>query len=193
MYEFLRGRAEELTPTYLVLDTGNTGYYINISLYTYSRLKEGQECQLFLHQVIRDDAHLFFGFSEKDERDMFRLLITVSGIGANTARMILSALSPEETRTAIASDNVAVLKGIKGIGAKTAQRLIVDLRDKIGKTAASGEITDFTSNRIKDEALSALVTLGFSRPASSKVLDKLISGGSGDSVEDLIREALKRL
>jgi len=184
---------KDLTPISLVLETANIGYYINISLYTYSRLTESQESTLYIHEVIREDVHLLYGFSEKQERDIFRLLITVSGIGANTARMILSALSPDETRTAIQSDNVPVLKGIKGIGAKTAQRLIVDLRDKIGKTPAAGDLVDFSSNRIREESLSALATLGFSKASSSKVIDKLLSENQGYAVEDLIREALKRL
>ncbi len=193
MYEFLRGRVQQLTPTSVVLDTDHIGYYVNISLYTYSKLKEPEEAKLFIHQVVREDALLLYGFSDKHERDIFRLLITVSGIGANTARMILSALNPEETKNAIQTDNVHILKGIKGIGAKTAQRLIVDLRDKIGKTTGSGELVDFSSNRITEESLSALATLGFSKVAANKVLDKLISENPKYTVEELIREALKRL
>jgi len=193
MYEFIKGNVQQLTPTSLVLNTNNIGYQIHISLFTYSNLSESGESTLYIHQIIREDAHLLYGFSSPREREIFRLLISVSGIGANTARMIQSALSPDETRAAIISDNVNVLKGIKGIGAKTAQRLIVDLRDKLTRSTDSDEFVGLSSNRIREEALSALATLGFSKSVASKVLDKLILENSGISIEELIREALKRL
>ncbi len=193
MYEFIRGNVQQLSPTSLVLNTSNIGYFIHISLFTYSSLSESEEATLYIHQIIREDAHLLYGFSTIQEREIFRLLISVSGIGANTGRMILSALSPDETRAAIISDNVHVLKGIKGIGAKTAQRLIVDLRDKLAKTSDGGDFVGLSSNRNREESLSALATLGFSKSLAAKVLDKLISENPGIAVEDLIREALKRL
>jgi len=193
MFEYLKGTIQQKTPTHLILETGKTGYLIHISLFTYSNIPDQGEVTIFLHQVIREDAHLFYGFISTQERDIFRLLISVSGIGSNTARMILSALTPDEVREAIQSGNVLALKGIKGIGAKTAQRLIVDLRDKVGKTSESGDFFDVSSNRIKDEALSALATLGFSKTAVSKVIDDIISKQADISVEDLLREALKRL
>jgi len=193
MFEYLKGIIQQKTPTFLVLETENTGYLVHISLFTYSNIPDHGEVKVFLHQVIREDAHLLYGFASAQERDIFRLLISVSGIGANTARMILSAMSPEEVRESIQTGNVLALKGIKGIGAKTAQRLIVDLRDKLGKSSESGDIFDISSNRIKDEALSALATLGFSKSAVGKIVDDIISKEPDISVEDLLRDALKRL
>ena len=193
MYEYLKGTIQQKTPTYLVLESGHTGYLVHISLFTFSNIPNRGEVKVFLHQVIREDAQMLYGFASIVERDIFRLLISVSGIGANTARMILSALTPEEVREAIQTGNVLVLKGIKGIGAKTAQRLIVDLRDKVGKTPESGDFFDISSNRIKDEALSALATLGFSKSVVGKIVDDIVSRQPDISVEDLLREALKRL
>lgn len=193
MYEYLKGKIANLTPTNAVLDIGDVGYLINISLNTYSQISEATEAKLFIHQIVREDAHLLYGFSTKEERGIFQLLIGVSGIGANTARMILSALTPDEVRNAITTGNVPVLKGIKGIGAKTAQRVIVDLRDKVGKTSESSEIFGISSNRIKEESLSALATLGFSKSSVTKIVDEIISKNPKISVEDLLREALNRL
>ncbi len=193
MFEYLKGKIANLTPTNAVLDIGDVGYLINISLNTYSQLSEATEAKLFIHQIVREDAHLLYGFSTTEERGIFQLLIGVSGIGANTARMILSALTPDEVRNAITTGNVPVLKGIKGIGAKTAQRVIVDLRDKVGKTSESSEIFDVSSNRIKEESLSALATLGFSKSSVTKIVDEIISKNPKISVEDLLREALNRL
>jgi len=156
-------------------------------------LPQSGMAKLFIHQIIRDDAHLLYGFFSKEEREVFRNLISVSGIGANTARMILSALSPDEIKNAILAGNVLLLKGIKGIGAKTAQRLIVDLRDKVGKSSAAGEIFDVSSNRIKEESLSALATLGFTKSSVSKIVDEIISRNPEIPVEDLLREVLKKL
>ena len=193
MFEYIKGKLEQKTPTYLVLENQGTGYFIHISLYTYSRLPDDGPVQLFLHQVVREDAHLLYGFSSPSEREIFRQLISVSGIGSNTARMILSALTPEEIVEAIATGNVLLLKGIKGIGAKMAERLIVDLRDKVGKTTGTGDFLDLSSNSIKDEALSALATLGFSKSSVTKIVDAILSKDPQMSVEDLLREALKRL
>src|SRR4030042_5399118 len=133
MYDYIEGKIIEKTPTYMVIDTGNVGYFINISVNTFTRMPDMDRCRLFIHQIIRDDAILFFGFFDKKEREIFRQLISVSGIGANTARLILSSLSPEDIRHAINEGNVFILKSIKGIGIKTAQRIIVDLKGKFGK------------------------------------------------------------
>ena len=133
MFEYLQGKITDLTPTFVVVETGDIGYHIHISLHTYTFIKDLTETRLYIHHVIREDAHLLFGFFDRTERMLFRQLVSVSGIGANTARLILSSMSPEDLRQTIATENVAVLQGIKGIGTKTAQRVIVDLRDKVGK------------------------------------------------------------
>ena len=193
MYEFMTGDIVERTPSYLVLETGNVGYYINISLYTYSHLPGRNPCQLFIHQIVREDAHILFGFISREEREVFRQLISVSGIGANTARLILSSLGPMEIEQAINEGNVAILQGIKGIGAKSAQRIIVDLKGKISTAAEVDQLFPEQSNTLRDEALSALVNLGFTRKAVEKVLDQIFRGDDELSMEELIREALKKL
>jgi len=193
MYEFITGDIVEKTPAYIVLETGNVGYYINISLFTYSHLPGQNPCQLFIHQIVREDAHILFGFISRQEREVFRQLISVSGIGANTARLILSSLGPAETEQAINESNVAVLQGIKGIGAKSAQRIIVDLKGKISTRTEEGHLFPEQSNTLRDEALSALVNLGFLRKTVEKVLDQILRGDDEFSMEKLIREALKKL
>ena len=193
MLDFIKGDIAELTPTYAVIELNGLGYYINISLNSFTLLQGAKTSKLFLHQVIREDAHLLFGFTSIDERGIFRQLISVSGIGANTARMILSSLSPDEIRNAIASGNVDLLKSIKGIGIKSAQRIIIDLKDKIGLSADLPQIFKNVDNTLKKEALSALEILGFSRKNSEKVIDKLLAANSALSVEDLIKQALKLL
>ncbi len=193
MFEYIQGRLVELTPAYAVIETGNIGYFLHISLNTYTKLTKSTEAKLFIHQVIRDDAHLFFGFADKHEREMFRMLISVTGIGANTARMILSSLTPSEIEQAIFEGNVALLKSIKGIGTKSAQRVIVDLKDKIGKTAEIDEIFATESNTLREESLSALVMLGFSKASVQKVLDQILQQEKEITVEELIKKALKKL
>src|SRR5512147_2291052 len=163
MYEYLKAEIAELTPTYVVLELNNIGYHIHISLFSYSQLQGKSSCQIFLHQIIREDAHLLFGFTSIGERDIFRMLISVSGIGASTARMILSSMTPDELAGAIANARVDLLKMVKGIGAKSAERIIVDLKDKIGKTSDNLQLFKSTDNTIKKEALSALEILGFPR------------------------------
>ncbi len=190
MFEYIKGKIDQLSPTNVILENGDIGYLIHISINTFTQLNNAKEAKLFIHQIIREDAHLFYGFFSREERDIFRLLISVSGIGANTARMILSALSPNETIEAITTGNVVVLQGIKGIGAKTAQRVIVDLRDKVGKTTEKSEIFDISSNRIKEESLSALATLGFTKSSVTKIVESIISKNPEISVEELLREAL---
>jgi holliday junction DNA helicase RuvA len=193
MYEYIQGTITELTPTYAIVDNQGLGYFINISVTSFSALTPGKQVKLYLHQVIREDAHLLFGFVELHEREIFRLLLSVSGIGANTARMILSSLSPSDLIAAIASGNLNMLKGIKGIGAKTAERMLVDLRDKVGKMSGNEDLTIPANNTARTEALSALVTLGFSRPAIEKVLTRIAREEPDSGVEDLIRKALKLL
>ncbi len=194
MYEFITGDIVEKTPTYIILETGNVGYFINISLFTYSLLPDQKPCQLFIHQIVREDAHILFGFINKEEREVFRQLISVSGVGANTARLILSSLSPAEIQQAINEGNVLDLQKIKGIGAKSAQRIIVDLKGKISMASEMDHLFPSKSNTIKEESLSALVNLGFAKKSVEKVLEHVLKGGNDQiTVEELIKEALKKL
>jgi len=193
MIEYIKGHIAQITPTFMIIETGGIGYLVNISINTFSLLEGKTEHKILIHEVIREDAHQLFGFSDSGEREIFRLLISVSGVGANTARMMLSSLSPGEIEMAIASSDVHVLQGVKGIGSKTAQRIIVDLKDKIGKHAGSGEIFSLTDNTNRDEALSALVMLGFAKSAVAKVLDKIVREEKSLTVEDMIKRALKNL
>ena len=193
MYEYISGKLAKLSPSNATVDAGGVGYSIEISLNTYSSLNEKKECQLFIHQAIREDAHVLFGFFQESEREMFRHLISVSGVGSNTARMMLSSMNTAEIREAILTANVAVLQGIKGIGAKSAQRIIVDLKDKVGKVGQDAEIFISQSNTIKEEALSALVALGFAKNMSEKTLSKVLTIEPNASVEDLVKKALKQL
>jgi Holliday junction DNA helicase RuvA len=193
MYEYIEGKIIEKTPTFMVIEAGNVGYFINISLNTFTRLSDKEQCRLFLHQIIRDDAHLLFGFIDKQEREIFRYLISVSGIGANTARLILSSLTPDDIVKAINEGNVYLLKSIKGIGIKTAQRIIVDLKGKVGKEAELTEIFMTESNTIQEESLSALVHLGFTKSGVDKVIRQILAEKKNLTVEEVVKEALKRL
>jgi holliday junction DNA helicase RuvA len=193
MLDYIKGEIVELVPTSVVLDVDGIGYEINISLFSYSKLHQEKSCILFVHEVIREDAHLLFGFINRSEREIFRQLISVSGVGANTARMILSSMSPEEVRQAIATADVILLKSIKGIGAKSAERIIVDLKDKIIKSEDTSQLFKSPDNTIKNEALSALEVLGFSKKNSQKVVDRLLTTDSSMPVEELIKKALKLL
>ncbi len=193
MYDYISGNITELTPAHLVIENGGTGYFVNISLSTYSALSGKKSSKVFLHQVIREDAHLLFGFADKDERELFRLLITVSGIGANTARVMLSSLSSDEIKKAIIQGNVTMLKGVKGIGLKSAERIIVDLKDKLGKLTESEEIFVAADNTIREESLSALIMLGFPKNAAEKVINQLSAEGQITSVENMVKRALKML
>ena len=193
MIEYIKGPITQITPTFLTIETGGIGYLINISITTFSKLEGKSEYKVFIHEVIREDTHQLFGFADTGERDIFRLLISVSGVGANTARMMLSSLSPGEIEKAISGSDVNVLKSVKGIGLKTAQRIIVDLKDKLGKQSVSGEIFNVADNTNREEALSALVMLGFARSAVSKVLDKIVREEKNLTVEDMIKRALKNL
>jgi Holliday junction DNA helicase RuvA len=193
MIEYIKGNITQITPTFLTIETGGIGYLINISLTTFSKLEGKKDFMILIHEVIREDSHQLFGFADARERDIFRLLISVSGVGANTARMMLSSLSPDEIEKAILGSDVDILKSVKGIGLKTAQRIIVDLKDKLGKHAGSGEIFAFSDNTRREEALSALVMLGFAKSTVSKVIDKIVREEKSLTVEDMIKRALKNL
>jgi Holliday junction DNA helicase RuvA len=194
MYEFIKGCVTELTPTYVVVEAGGMGYAVNISLQTYGRIGQAQQVQLWLHHIVREDAEQMYGFFDKEERDVFRLLISVSGVGPNTARMLLSSLSSVEVRHAIQQDDVRKLQGIKGIGTKTAQRLVVDLKDKIGKTQlAAGNVEMPVLHTGHEEALSALIMLGFAKAPAEKALQSLLRERATYTAEELIKAALKRL
>lgn len=194
MYEYIQGSLVELTPTHAIVEAGSVGYFVNISLQTYSQLEGKTQAKLWLHQIIREDAHLLYGFSEVREREIFRLLISVSGVGASTARLILSSLTTDEIQAAITTENVNLIKQVKGIGLKTAQRIVVDLKDKVsvGETTVS-QILSTSNNTLKSEALSALVMLGFARSAADKVIDQVLKEMGQMPVEALIKHALKRL
>ena len=193
MIEYLKGRISSLTPTYVIIESGGIGYFINISLSTYSMLESKEEFKLLIHEVIREDTHQLFGFAAENERGLFRLLISVSGVGANTARMMLSSVEASGIEEAIVNSDVNTLKGIKGIGAKTAQRVIVDLKDKVGRSADASEIFNIADNTIREEAFTALVMLGFPKNAVGKVLDKLLREDKDLTVEQLIKKALTSL
>jgi Holliday junction DNA helicase RuvA len=193
MIDYIKGTITQITPAFITIETGGIGYFINISLTTFSRLEGKSDLKILVHEVIREDAHQLYGFADKEERDIFRQLISVSGVGASTARMMLSSLSPPEIEKSIISSDVNLLKSVKGIGLKTAQRIIVDLRDKVGKQAGSGEIFALADNTRHDEALSALVMLGFAKSAVSKVLEKIVREGKDLTVEEMIKKALKNL
>jgi Holliday junction DNA helicase RuvA len=193
MIDYIKGTIIKITPAFLTIESGGIGYFVNISLTTYAKLDGKEEYKVLVHEVIREDAHQLFGFADQEEREIFRLLISVSGVGAATARMMLSSLSPEEIQKAIIGSEVNLLKSVKGIGLKTAQRIIVDLKDKLGKPSETAEIFAFSDNTKREEALSALVMLGFAKSAVVKVLDRILKDERNLSVEDLIKRALKNL
>jgi Holliday junction DNA helicase RuvA len=194
MYAHIRGTIDELNPTDVVIDCQGVGYLLNISLQTYSKIKDLKEVKLYTHFIVREDAQLLYGFFDQQERQAFVYLISVNGIGSNTARMILSSMTSDEVYQAILSGNVPAFKAVKGIGAKTAQRIIIDLKDKVGRESDGTEIPDSSYNTKAEEALSALVMLGFARNVANKALQKVIAqNGLGLSVEELIRLTLKQL
>jgi Holliday junction DNA helicase RuvA len=193
MIDYISGSITRVTPTFLTIENNGVGYFVNISVTTFSKLDGKKDFKILIHEVIREDTHQLYGFADNEERDIFRLLISVTGVGANTARMMLSSLSPGEIEKAIAASDVNTLKSVKGIGLKTAQRVIVDLKDKVGKQPQSDEIFAFADNTNKEEALSALVMLGFAKSAVLKVLDKIIREEKNLTIEDMIKRALKNL
>jgi holliday junction DNA helicase RuvA len=196
MIDYIKGEITELTPAFVVLETAGIGYFVHITLPTYSFLGEQTTAKLFIYEAIREDAHVLYGFRLQSERHLFLLLISVSGIGANTARMIMSSYSAEEIQEMIASGNVSALNAIKGIGTKTAQRIIVDLKDKIVKGVGVGEFANFVPNahsEQKEEAIAALVMLGFVAAASQKTVEKILKEQPTLRVEQLIKLALKMM
>jgi len=193
MITHIRGKLVEKNPTFAVIETNGVGYWLNISLNTYSQLPDNEFVILYTHLSIKEDAHTLYGFINKTEREIFRLLISVSGVGPSIARTMLSSMTTDEIQQAIASNNVSVIQSVKGIGVKTAQRVLVDLRDKISKTYAIDEVYVSQSNTIKNEALSALEVLGFNKKQVEKVVDKILLENNSLSVEVLIKNALKNL
>lgn len=200
MIEYVRGELAELSPAYAVVDTGGVGYGLNISLNTYTAIQGKNEVKLYVYESIREDTYALFGFSERAERDMFLLLISVSGVGANTARMILSELSPAELCGVISSGNERVLKTVKGIGLRTAQRIIVDLKDKIATLGIAGEMpqeagkpADVVNKEVKDEAVGALTMLGFAPAPSAKVVVAILKKQPDLPVEQVVKLALKQI
>jgi len=193
MIDYIKGEITELTPTAVSLEAYGIGYFINISLNTYTSLNGRKNAQLFIHEAIREDAHVLFGFFDKQEREMFLLLISVSGIGAGTARMILSSMNTQELANVIASGNADMLKTVKGIGLKTAQRVIVDLKDKIKVTGLEQVDMLALTNPSGEEAIAALVMLGFPQQASQKAVAKILKDKPDSAVEQIIKTALKML
>ncbi|MCD4680779.1 MAG: Holliday junction branch migration protein RuvA [Bacteroidales bacterium] len=194
MYSYIEGKITEINPAYVIIETGGIGYMINISLNTFSHIKDKEICRILTHFVVREDAMTLYGFAREEERELFRHLISVSGVGANTARMILSSLTSKEIIEAITTNNVSVLQSVKGIGAKSAQRIIVDLKDKLSKDKNITEIFETSYNTLKEEALSGLLILGFTKNAAVKALDKILKTKSSPfTVEQLIKDALKIL
>lgn len=192
MIDYLRGAVAELNPTYVVIDCNGVGYEVNISLIDYSNINMAEPCKMYIHEAIREDAHLLYGFLTKKGRELFRLLIGVSGVGPNTARLILSSITTDQLEIAIASGNDAPLKAVKGIGVKTAQRIIVDLKDKI-KADSSALITSTPTSESYDDSVAALVMLGFTTQQSQKVLKKLFAENPALTTEKAIKLALTML
>ncbi|NCF96197.1 MAG: Holliday junction branch migration protein RuvA [Bacteroidetes bacterium] len=192
MIHHLKGTLIEKSPSHAIMECAGIGYYLHISLTTYGQMADG-DIRLFTHPVYREDAQLLYGFATTGERDVFLLLLSVSGVGANTARMILSALTPSETVQTIASGDSGSLQKIKGIGAKTAQRIVVDLRDKIARANVSESMSGSTGGSLRMESIEALIVLGFSRPAVEKVVAKVIAEEEATELEAVIKSALSKL
>ncbi len=193
MYEFLQGVLTEKNPTYVVLENNGIGYLVNISLNTFSKIKDLQKTKLYTHFYVREDAQILYGFADEMERELFRFLLSVSGVGASTARLILSSLTTEEVHTAIVLEQSSVLQSVKGVGGKTAQRIVIDLKDKLMKAGIEHEKVDFSHNTLKDEALSGLLILGFNKNSAEKAINRILQKDSVTNVEGLIKEALKIL
>ncbi len=200
MYDYIKGELVELTPAYAVIEAGGVGYYLHISLHTFSQLEGRPQALLYVHFVVREDVQLFYGFAARQEREIFRLLIGVSGVGAATARMMLSTYAPRELSSMIATGNTLLLKHVKGLGMKTAEKIVVELRDKIlgvsgadDPGARAAAVPAEAAGRVVGEAVSALVMLGFARAASEKVVRQLVGANPASEVEEVIRMALKKL
>lgn len=193
MITHIQGKLTEKNPTHVVIDCNGVGYMLNISLHTYSQIPDAENLKLFTHLQVKEDSHTLYGFSSVAEREIFRLLISVSGIGASIARTMLSSLTPKQIRDGIASADVVLIQSIKGIGAKTAQRVILDLKDKILKIYDIDEVSVSKGNTSKDEALSALEVLGFVKKQAERVVEKIMIGQPDADVETIIKQALKNL
>ncbi|SFB82483.1 holliday junction DNA helicase RuvA [Parapedobacter composti] len=193
MYEYLSGKLVDKSPTHVVIDVGGIGYHVHISLHTYAQIKDTDQGKLYISFQVREDAHTLYGFAEAGERSLFEHLISVSGIGPNTGRMILSSITPDEIQSAIINGNVPLIQRIKGIGPKTAQRMVLELQDKLKKQGPDALTAVHRQQTVPEEALSALVMLGFVRAQAEKVLSNIIQGSPNLSVESLIKEALKKL
>ncbi|PZR13823.1 MAG: Holliday junction branch migration protein RuvA [Flavobacterium psychrophilum] len=193
MIAHLQGRLVEKTPTDVVIDCNGVGYQVNISLHTFSLLPDSENIKLYTFLQVKEDAHTLFGFAEKAERELFKLLISVSGVGAGTARTMLSSLEPKQIIHSIGSGDVGTIQSIKGIGAKTAQRVILDLKDKVLKLYDLEEVSGSGYNTNKEEALSALEVLGFNKKLAEKVIEKIVKENPSASVETIIKQALKNL
>ena len=189
----LHGRLIEKYPTHVVIDCNGVGYEVHISLHTYGQLGTEENIRLFTHLQVREDAHTLYGFYQPAERSIFRLLISISGIGASIARTMLSSMTPEEIQHAIVQENLGAIKAVKGIGLKTAQRVLIELKDKILTVAGMDEIPAFKSNTIKEETLSALEVLGYPRRQTEKLIDNILQSAPDSSVEELIKQALNKL
>jgi len=195
MYEYISGTVADLAPTYAVIDAGGVGYYMNISLQTFSAIEHERAARLYVHFIVREDTQALYGFATPLERELFRHLISVSGVGGNTARMILSTYTVDELRSIIATENAVLLKNVKGLGLKTAQKIIVELSGKMVEAIGSGKATvpAAANGGSYDEALAALVMLGFQKSASEKVLKAVVKESPSISVEEAVRQALRRL
>ncbi|NJX16070.1 Holliday junction branch migration protein RuvA [Tamlana crocina] len=193
MITHIQGKLTEKNPTHVVIDCNGVGYMLNISLHTFSQIPDAENLKLFTHLQVKEDSHTLYGFSSLAEREIFRLLISVSGIGASTARTMLSSLTPKQVREGIAGEDVALIQSIKGIGAKTAQRVIIDLKDKVLKIYDIDEVSVSKDNTNKDEALSALEVLGFAKKQAERVVDKIVKAQPDADVETIIKQALKNL
>ena len=193
MITHIQGKLTEKNPTDVVIDCNGVGYFLNISLHTYSQIPDAENLRLYTHLQVKEDSHTLYGFSSLAEREIFRLLISVSGIGSSTARTMLSSLTPKQVREGIASENVALIQSVKGIGLKTAQRVIIELKDKVLKVYDIDEAAYIANNTNKDEAFSALEVLGFAKKQAEKVIDKILNNQPKANVETLIKEALKNL
>ena len=196
MYVYISGKLVELAPTYAVVEAAGIGYYVHISLQTFSKLESAESAHLYLHFVVREDVQQFYGFATKMERELFRRLISVSGVGGNTARMILSTYSPDELRNIIATENAVLLKNVKGLGLKTAQKIIVELSGKMLELSGKPEISKPTAvadNEVYDQTVAALVMLGFQKQASDKVVKAILQESPSIQVEEAVRQALRRM
>lgn len=193
MITHIKGRLVEKNPSYVVIDCNGVGYYIHITVNTYEKIPNEENLKLHTHLLVREDAHILYGFADALEREMFRMLLNVNGVGASTARMVLSTLTPQEFQEAVVTDNVATIKSVKGVGPKSAQKIIIELKDKLSKGIDINNLTIPGSNKIKDEALNALEVLGFSSKQIEPILERFLKEDSSITVEELIKRTLKSM